>query len=236
LAKHAVALLLAIVLTNLFIASAYASAVTIEANITNTNQRLSVTYVFVVSNTTYSILKNNSTILNGTTVPRVIQTNFIKQGHTGITFSNQAISYNDSGYSINSTFQLFGKDVISSTTDRSTGIQSYQVSTTWREFSLNVSGKLFFNFTKNLETPLTEWTNNTTNGIQSFVFSNSTAGVSCSFELPSSATNVARTGTSISFDVPYQIPFGDRLINSPVLVLIALAVAGLIIFVYRKTR
>jgi len=234
LGRHAVALLLTVVLTSLLIASAYASTASIQANIDNVNQELNVTFKLMMDNATiYNRLKNNSSLLNETSIPRTIQTNFAKKGE--LTYSNAGISYG-ANYSILSTFQLSGQGVMSSTIDRATGIQSFQVSTTWREFSLNITDGPFFNFTNNLATPLTEWKSNATNGIQSFIFSNSTAGVSCSFVLPNSATNVARASQTISFDVPYQVPFGDKLIDSPVLVLIALAVAGLIIFVYRKTR
>ena len=233
--KPAVALLLALVLTSLLVTSAYAQTVSIEANFNNASQQLNVTFEFVMDNATYTILRNNSSLLNATSVPGAIQTEFTKEGHTGLTYSNVAISYNNTGSSIISTFQLSGQSVISSTIDRATGIESFQLSTTWRKFSLNITD-LFFNFTRDLGTSLTQWTNTTANGIPSFSFSNSTEGVSCTFELPSSATNVAIVGETISFDVPYQVPFGDKLIDSPILVLIVLAVVGLIIFVYRKTR
>jgi hypothetical protein len=236
LRKPAVALLLATALMSLMIASAYASTASIEAKISSANQELNVAFTFVMSNATYNILKSNSGLLNETSVPRAIQTNFVKEGHTGLTYSNPAISYNDTSKSILSTFQLSGQGVISSTNDRTAGTENFQISTIWREFSLNITDGPFFNFTQNLGTPLTAWTNSTANGIASFSYSNIVAGVSCIFELPSSAKNVALTGTTISFNVPYQVPWEDKLIDSPVLVLIALAVVGLIIFVYRKTR
>ena len=234
--KPAVALLLATVLMSLMITSAYASTASIEAKISSVNQELNVAFKFVVENATYHILKSNSSLFNETSVPGTIQRNFVSEGHTGLTYSNAAISYNDTGESILSTFQLSGQGVISYTIDRTAGTESFQVSTIWREFSLNITDGPFFNFTQDLSSPLTQWTNSSAKGIASFSYSNSTAGVSCIFELPSSATNVALTGTTISFNVPYQVPWEDKLIDSPVLVLIALAVAGLIIFVYRKTR
>ena len=233
--KHAFALLLAVILPSVLIASAYGSTASIEVNINHVNQTLSVSFEFTVNNVTYANLKNNSSLLNATSVPRAIQTEFTSKGHTGLTYSDAAISYNDTSYSILSMFQLSGQGVVSSAINRVAGVQSFQVSTTWREFSLNITD-LVFNFTADLGTPLTQWTNSTVSGTTSFSLSNSTKGVSCTFELPSSATNVARTGTTISFDMPYQVPWEDKLIDSPILVLIALAVVGLIIFVYRKTR
>jgi hypothetical protein len=233
--KHAIALLFAVVLTSVLIGSACASTASINVNINNVNQTLSVSFEFVMDNLTYANLKNNSSLLNATSVPRAIQTEFTSKGLTGLAYSNAAISHNETSHSILSTFQLNGQGVVSSTINRAAGVQSFQVSTTWREFSLNITD-LFFNFTQDLGTPLTQWTNSTVNGITSFIFSNSTEGVSCTIELPSSAANVALTGTTISFNVPYQVPWEDKLINSPILVLIALAVVGLIIFVYRKTR
>jgi hypothetical protein len=235
LRKSAVAFLLALVLTSLLVTSAYASTVSIQANLNSSSQELNVTFEFAMDNATYNILKNNSSLLNATSVPRTIQTNYAKEGHTGLTYSNAQIFHNDKNSSIISTFQLSGQGVISSTINRATGIESFQLSTMWRKFALNTTD-LFFNFTQDLGTSLTQWMNTTANGIPSFSFSNSTEGVSCTFELPSSATNVARVGETISFDVPYQVPFGDKLIDSPILVLIVLAVVGLIIFVYRKTR
>ena len=233
--ETAIAFLLALVLTSLLITSAYAQTASIKANFNSVSQQLNVTFEFVMNNANYTILENNSSLLNATSVPGAIQTNYAKEGHTGLTYSNAAISYNNTGSSILSTFQLSGQGVVSSTIDRATGIESFQLSTAWRKFPLNITD-LFFNFTQDLGTSLTLWTNTTANGIPSFSFSNSTEGVSCTFELPSSATNVARIGETISFDVPYQVPFGDKLIDSPIFVLIVLAVVGLIIFVYRKTK
>lgn len=223
------------VLAGVLITSTYATTVSIEANI---SQDFNVVFQFTVDNATYTNLKTHSNLMNKTTLPEAIQKSFSSKGNStlnALEFSNTTIEFNDTARSISSAFDLSGQGIISSTIDRTTSIETFTMNTEWRKFYLNITNNFSFNFTQDLAAPLTGWTNRTVNGITSFS-SNSTAGMSCTFNLPSSATNILRIGETISFDVPYQTPWGDKLIDSPILILIGLAIVGVIIFVYRKTR
>jgi hypothetical protein len=110
------------------------------------------------------------------------------------------------------------------------------MNTDWRKFSLNITTGFSFDFSQSLATPLAEWTNSTVEGITSYNYSNPTAGVSCSFSLPNYASNMVVVGDIMIFDAPYEPPFEDKLINSPILILVGLAIVGAIVFVYRKIR
>ncbi len=227
---------LATVMAGVLITSTYAATVSIEANI---SQDFNVVFQFTVDNGNYTNLKTHTNLMNETTVPETIQKSFLSKGNStlnALEFSNATIYFNDTARSIRSAFQLSGQGIISSTIDRAASVENFQMSTEWRKFFLNITKSFYFNFTQDLAAPLTGWTNSTVNGIFSFSFSNSTTGVACTFELPSSATNILRMGETISFDVPYQTPWGDKLIDSPILILIVLAIVGLVIFVYRKIR
>lgn len=227
--KLAMGVFLAAVLAGVLITSTYATTVSIEATI---SQDLNVVFQFTIDNETiYANLKTHPQLMNETTVPETIRKDY------AITYSDANITYpNDTSHLIRSGFHLTGQGAINSTIERSSSVENFQISTKWRKFFLNITKNFSFNFTHDLATPLTQWTNTTVGGITSFSFSNSTTGVSCTFELPSSAINILRVGETISFDVPYQTPWVDKLIDSPILILIGLAIVGMVIFVYRKIR
>ena len=235
--KLAMGVFLVAVLAGVLITSTYATTVSIEANI---SQDFSVVFQFTIGNETiYTNLKTNTNLINETTVPETIRTSFLSKGNlapNALEYSNATIDFNDTALSIRSAFDLSGQGIISSTIGRTTSIETFTANTEWRKFYLNITNNFSINFTQDLAAPLTTWTNSTVNGIPSFSFSNSTAGVSCTFDLPSSATSVTTIGETISFNVPYQTPWVDKLIDSPILILIALAIAGVVIYVYRKTR
>lgn len=237
MSKFAIGVLLVVILTSVIIASAYATKASIEVNI---DRDFSVVFEFTLENsTTYNNLKTNTQLMNENTVPEAIEADFASKGHTSLTaiqFSDATIYFNDTAYSIRSTFHLTGQDIINSTIDKTAGIETFKMSTDWRKFHLNVTNGFLLYFDQSLAASLTTWKNSTTDGITTFSFSNSTANVSCAFKLPSYATNVFAVGETIIFDAPYEPPWEDKLINSPVLILIGLAVVGAIFFVYRKIR
>lgn len=236
MSKFAIGVFLVTILTSVLIASAYATTVSIEASI---GRDFNVVFRFTVDNDTYTNLKTNPQLMNENTVPEAIEADFANKGHTSLTaiqFSDVTIDFNDTAHVIHSTFHLSGQDIINSTIDKTAGIETFKMSTEWRKFHLNVTNGFLFNFEQSLAASLTNWTNSTINRIITFSFSNSTSGVSCAFKLPSYASSVFAVGESIIFDAPYEPPWEDRLINSPVLILTGLAIVGTIIFVYRKIR
>jgi hypothetical protein len=223
--------LLMVILCNVLIVSVYATSVTVETGIT---QDFHVVYTFSdINETIYGNIKSNMT---EDTVPTALHDNMVQKGHTGIDYYNQSISFNNSTSSIVSAFNLEGTSIINSTINRAAKIETFRMSTEWREFYLNVTTDFYFNFTQDLAQPLSSWTSNTVEGVTSYSYSNSTAGVTFSFQLPSYASNIAVSGDTITFDAPYKTSFEDSLISSPILILIALAVAGVIVYVYRRIR
>jgi hypothetical protein len=233
--KNSVApVILAFVLFGIFISSAY-SSVSIEANIT---RDFHVVFEFTnINSTTYETLKNNALIMNETTVPETIWRNLAEKGLVSVEYYDSSISFNDTTRSVRSAFNLRGPDVITSTINRGALIETFTANTTWRKFFLNISSNFSFNFTQTFATPLSDWNRTASpDGGTIYNFANVTAGASCSFVLPKEAKGVFIVGDAIVFDLPYEPPWEDKLINSPLLILIALAVVGAVIFVYRKVR
>jgi hypothetical protein len=217
--------LFVVILFSALIASVHATSVNVETIIT---QNFHVVYTFLdINKIMYENIKSNMT---KDTVPTAL----VAQKEYSI--DSQTISFNDATYSIVSSFNLQGSNIINSTIDRAAKIEIFHIDTAWRKFFLNVTTDFYFNFTKDFVQPLSYWTNSTAEGVRSYSYSNSTTGVSFSFKLPRDASNIVLAGDTITFDTPYEPSFIDNLINSPILILIALAVAGVIIFFYRKIR
>jgi len=214
------------------IASVRAS-VEVEANITRDFK-----IVFKLANietTIYENIKTNG-LMTEDTVPRAIWENFVNKGLFGLEYFSNSINFNDTTRSIHSTFSLRGPSIMNSTIDRAASVETFRMNTEWRKFYLNITGGFSFNFTQILVTPLSEWTEETVEKITSFSYSNLTAGVSCLFKLPNYASNIIAIGETIIFDAPFEPPWEDKLINSPILILIGLAIVGVIVFAYRKIR
>jgi hypothetical protein len=176
--------------------------------------------------------------MTASTLPSQLQGSMIQKGLSGVSYSSTSISFNDSTYSIVSAFNLQGSSIITSTINHAANIETFQMNTAWRKFYLNVTSNFQFNFTQDFAQTLSSWTSQTVGGITSYSYSNSTAErtFSFSFQLPSNASNITVVGDKITFDIPYENSFTDNLISSPILILIALAVAGVIVYVYRKSK
>jgi len=232
--KSAVIMLLTLVLPSMLIASVYAS-VSIEASI---SRDFGVTFEFTISNVTlYNSIKNNRLIMNETTVPDAIWRNLADKGYFRVEYFSPAISFNDTLQLVVSTFHLRGPDVINSTVNRAASTETFMANTMWRKFYLNITANFSYNFTQILAASLPEWTKSTPlDGATSFNYSDPTAEVMCSFSVRKDAANIYAVGETIIFDAPYETPWEDKLINSPALILIALAVVGLVVLAYRRIR
>ena len=233
--KNTVApVILAFVLFGILVTSAY-SSVSIEASIT---RDFRVVFEFTnINSTIYENLKNNALIMNETTVPEAIWRNLAEKGLISVEYYNSSINFNDTTRSVRSAFNLRGPDIITSTINRGALTETFTANTTWRKFFLNISSGFSFNFTQTFATPLADWNRTALpDGGTIYSLANVTAGASCSFALPKEANGVFIVGDVVIFDLPYEPPWEDKFINSPLLILIALAVAGAVIFVYRKVR
>lgn len=229
--KFTFGVLLMVILCNILVVSVYATSVAVETSIT---QNFYAVFTFSDINATiYRSIRSNVT---ANTVPTALYNNMVRKGYSGVGYSNQSINFNDTTYSIVSAFNLQGTSIINSTTNYAASTVTYQMNTGWRKFFLNVTTDFYFNFTQDFAQSLASWNRNTVGGITSYSYSNSTTGVSFSFQLPSDASSISASGDTLTFDVPYTASFEDNLISSPILILIALAVAGLIVYVYRRIK
>jgi hypothetical protein len=221
----------------LMIASVHATTVSIEADI---SRDFSVVFELTVTNETmYNNLKANPNLMNASTVPETVWSSFVSSKQLALdalAYSDNIIEFNDTAHSIHAMFHLSGPAIINSTINRVANVENFKMSTEWRKFNLDIPDGFSYDFAHSLATPLSGWTNTVVNGITSYSYSNITAGVSCSFKLPSYASNVFASGETIFFDTPYEPPWEDKLINSPVLILIGFAIVGVGVFVYRKIR
>ena len=224
-----------VVLFNVSVASVYATSVAVETSI---SQDFHVVFTFSnINATTYENITSNG-LMTSNTLPSQLREGMIQKGLSGVSYSSTSISFNGTTYSIVSAFNLQGSSIITSTIDHAANIETFQMNTAWRKFYLNVTNNFQFNFTQDFAQTLSSWTSQTVGGITSYSYSNSTAEgtFSFSFQLPSNASNIAAVGDNITFDIPYENSFADNLISSPILILIALAVAGVIVYVYRKSK
>jgi hypothetical protein len=224
--------LFAIILCNLLVVSVYATSVVVETSIT---QDFHAVFTFSDINATVYGNITSKGLMTEDTVPTALYDNMARKGHFGVDYNSQSISFDNNTHTIVSAFNLTGSSIVNSTIDRAAKIETFQMNTAWRKFYLNITD-FQFNFTQDFTQPLSNWTNSTTGGVTSYSYSNSTTGVSFSFRLPSYASNIAVIGDTITFNTPYEPSFLDNLIDSPILILIALAVAGVLVYFYRKIK
>ena len=228
-------LLFLVVLCNMLFASAYATSIAVE---TSLNQDFHVVFSFSnINATVYGNLESNA-LMNKDTLPAALYHGMVQKGLLKVEYYSQSISFNDTTDTIVTTFNLRGPSMVNSTIDRGTSVENFRMNTEWRKFYLNITEGFTSNFTRLLTKPLSSWTNATENGVTGFHYSNIMDGVPISFalKLPSHASNVVTVEDTVTFDTPYTPSVTDQFINSPSIILIAFAIAGMIIYFYRKVR
>jgi hypothetical protein len=233
--KFVFAVLSALILCNAAVLSVYANSVTVDTSI---NRDVHVVFTFSNITLTTYIGINSSRVFNETTIPNMLMSTMLRNGHVGVNYSAQSISFNNTALTVVAAFNLAGPNIINSTLDRGAKVEIFHVNTVWREFYLNMTKDFHFNFTQVLAKPFSEWTSKSSGGITSYSYSQTTseAGFSASFHLPLNASSVVVFKDSIIFDLPYEPSFEDNFVNSPIIILVALAVVGVIVLIYRKVR
>jgi len=174
---------------------------------------------------------------NSSTIPQIIVENLEKQNLKLVKWSYGSpkdIVYDDATMSIRTSFYLGGSDIISLTVNKTTMKRTYQVNTEWRVFQIDLTGNFSIDFAQHLVKPVEEWqkTNATT-----FYYENKQTGMSDVFFyliLPASASSIQVHGDIVTYDMPPLLE--DQLLNSPFLILGAIAVALVIVLIYRKAR
>jgi hypothetical protein len=166
-------------------------------------------------------------------IPEIIVGNFEKKNQT-VGARALPLESDDASRTIRSSFYLGGSAIVSFTVNKTSLRREYEVKADWRKFKVNLTDSFSVDFAQHAAKPVAEWQKpNAT----SFYYENKDTGsldVLFYLVLPSSASGVRVQGDTVFFEVP---PYAeDVLLGTPFLILIALAVALVIILLYRKAR
>jgi len=209
------------------------ASITTEARV---DDSIFITYNFEnLDQTLYNQIEAN-TQFNITTIPETILKSMQQKDHDLISWwlGPETNIYDAANRAIQISFFLGGSDIISFTINGTTMKRTYQVKTEWRKFQVDLTGNFSVDFAEHLSKPVEEWqkTNATT-----FYYENKQTGMLDMFfylVLPASASSIRVQGDTIFYDTPPR--FEDQLLNSPFLILGVLAVALVIVLIYRKAR
>jgi hypothetical protein len=169
--------------------------------------------------------------------------NLEKQNLKKVSWSQISTSiFNDNERSIHVEFYLEGEDILSYVLNKTVLSRTYSANTNWIKFECNLTSTVTLNFATYFATPTSSWqkTNYTASGIERpAVYYNSTVGAApfdamCYFILPATTINIRGSGNILIFDIP--LPFEDKFIDSPILILGAIIIANAFFIVYRKVR
>ena len=181
-------------------------------------------------------------VFNVSTIPRTIVKNLEERNLTDVTwgYDPEVKMFNDATKSIYVDFYLYGSDIVSLTSNKTTMNRIYNVRTDWRKFQVSLTNEFPLDF-KNLDKPVAEWQrinytlNDKTHPAYYYNFTESnTFNPLFYFVLPATAINVHAVGDTIIFELPPS--FEDSLLNSPFLILGALIVVIIAFSLYRKIR
>lgn len=166
-------------------------------------------------------------------IPDIIVDNFADKNQTVGTRA-LPLDSDDATRMIRSSFYLGGSTIVSFTVNKTTLKRVYEVKTDWRKIKVSLTDSYSVDFAQYAATPVAEWQklNDTT-----FHYENKNTGTLNVFfylNLPATASQVHASGDTVFFEMP---PYAeDILLGTPFLILIALAVALVIILLYRKVR
>lgn len=184
----------------------------------------------------YNAIKANQDF-NSSTIPKIIVENLQEQNlklvRPGLG-PQPDIVYDDATRSIKTGFFLAGSDIVSFTFNRASMSRIYQVRTDWRKIKVGLTANLTIDFAGRLGKPLAEWqkTSPTT-----FFYESSepnTIDILFYFNIPPSASRIQVQADTVTYEMPPLL--SDQLINSPFLILGTIAVALVIVLIYRRVR
>jgi len=197
---------------------------------------LFITYDFENLNpSTYDQIKANAQF-NITTIPQIIVENLEQKNQKLVNFGLGPLTdiYDDANQAIHISFFLSGSDIISFTVNTTTMRRTYQVKTEWRKFEVTLASNFTIDFAQYLAEPVAQWQKT---DLTTFYLENKptdTLNVFFYLALPPSASNVQVQEDTITYDIQPRLE--DQLLNSPFLILGAIAVALIIVILYRKAR
>lgn len=193
---------------------------------------LSVIYEF--KNLDQPVYDQAKTQFSADTIPRIIADNMADENRTVQWSVTDATFSDDATRTIRNSFTLSGSGIMSSSLNKTDLKQTYEVRTDWRRFKVNLTDSFSFDFNQYAAAPVAEWQkpNATT-----FHLENSATGtldLQFYIVLPESASEIQVVGNTILYKMPGS--FADQLLYSPFPVLAALAVALVIVLLYRRLR
>jgi len=219
-----------VIIVLLHVDPSYSDEVTANVRI---DDSLSVTYEF--ANLSQPVYEQARIEFTPQRIAEAIVENFEKGNqtlHWGP--SPSPIEFDDNTRTVRNSFFLSGSSMVSFTLNKTTLRRIYEVKTDWRKIKVNLTSSYSVDFAQRLSKPVSEWQKPTASTF--FHESKETGAPDILFyiSLPASALAVQAEGDTIFYEgEPY---LEDQLLNSPFLILIALIVAVIIIFVYRKAR
>ena len=220
--------LLAILIGALILSSITLVKGEIAVNV-NVGESLFVTYEF----RNLDQLVYDQAQLNATKLPQIIANNMKKDSQT-VLWGSAALDQNATSRTIRNSFYLGGTAILSSSVNQTTLKRVYEIRTDWRKFKVNLTDRFHIDFASALTTPVAEWQKTDTT---TFYYENTNTGtmdVLFYLSLPSSATGIRVEGDTVFYEAPPLLE--DKILGTPFIILIALAVILLIILLYRKAR
>jgi len=166
-------------------------------------------------------------------IPETIANNLEKKNQT-VLWGTATLEHDNASRMIRSSFYLGGSGIVGFTVNKTTLKRVFELKTDWRRFQVNVTDSFSVDFASALATPVAEWqkTDDTT-----FYYENRNTGtldVLFYLVLPASASGVRVQGDSVFYEGAPALE--DQFLGTPFLILVALAVALVIVLLYRKVR
>jgi hypothetical protein len=207
------------------------AAVTIEAT---ADDSLFVTYSF--ENLDQAVYDQAVTQITAETIPQAIVNTLgqldLKRVQYG--FGPEPLVLSSETRTIKASFFLSGTDIITFTMDRTTMKRVYQVKTEWRKFQLSLTSNFTISFSDRLDTPVSDWQRPDATSLYFESKQTDAPDIFFYLNLPSSAQNVRVEAETVLFEMTPSLE--DQVLNSPLLILAALAVALVLVLIYRKVR
>ena len=167
-------------------------------------------------------------------IPETIANNVEKKNQT-VLWGTAALEHDNASRMIRNSFYLGGSGIVSFTVNKTTLKRVYEVKTDWRKFKVNITDSFSVDFASALATPVAEWPPKT--DATTFYYENRNTGildVLFYLALPASATGIRVQGDTVFYEGAPALE--DQFLGTPFLILIALAVALVIVLLYRKVR
>jgi len=173
---------------------------------------------------------------NAETIPNIIVKNLEQTDQTLVRFGfgSQPLVFDNDTNTIHTSFFLSGSDIISFSVNRTTMERTYRVKTDWRKIQVNLTSNFSIDLAQSLAKPVAEWQKPNETTFHYETEQQDTLNIIFDIILPSSASNVQVQADTITYDMPPRLE--DQLLNSPFLILGALAIGLIIILIYRKVR